>query len=56
MNLAKHSSLIVSIILSHLPFRFGDPLGSGFVFIPEFLTVAVNSFEYLTLQLHKVFL
>ena len=42
MNFRKHSSLIVSMNLSHLPFKLGDPLGSGLVFTPASLTVFVN--------------
>ena len=42
MNFRKHSSLIVSMSLSHLPFKLGDPLGSGLVFTPASLTVLAN--------------
>ena len=38
INLSKHSPRIVPINRSHLPFRLGDPIGNGLVFIPEFLT------------------
>ena len=54
MNFIRHSSLIVSMNLSHLPFRFGEPFGRGLVFMLAILTVAVNSLVNFTSRSCKI--